>query len=205
MGLSDSPATCMSAVRHYAFADRSLAMEAMDVAGVSRLPRERFPTVRVVYDSVRATPDSPLTFDVAVAFPLSGQGRPYKKMFSELNTLPGCASVNASRSRAKSPRSGAHSRLVSHSVKHSTSTQRWSAACLRSAAARPRGSSTSTQCAGRSSRCSRIRCRSSCSRAACALAETRRRYAAAGAGQGRRITCHSSAAASSRAPAVPCP
>jgi len=50
-----------------AFADRSLAMETKDVAGVSRLPRERFPTVRVVCDSVRATSDSPLTLDAAVA------------------------------------------------------------------------------------------------------------------------------------------
>ena len=99
MGLSDSPATCTSAARLYAFADRSWAMEDQDVAGVSRLPRERFPTVRVVSDSVRAASDSPVTSDIAVAFPVTGQGRPYKMMFSELNTRPGCASVNASRRR----------------------------------------------------------------------------------------------------------
>src|SRR4051812_46312611 len=74
-------------------------MGAKDVAGVSRLPRESFPTVPVVYDSVRAKPDSPLTFGIAVAFPLTGRGRPSKRMFSELDTLPGCASVNASPRR----------------------------------------------------------------------------------------------------------
>ena len=83
----------------FAFADRSTAMEVVDVAGVSRLPCGRFPTVRVVYDSVGAISNSPLTPDTAVAFPPSGRGRPHKRMFSELNTLPDCASVNASRRR----------------------------------------------------------------------------------------------------------
>jgi len=98
MKLSDSPEACMTDVWHYAFSGRSVA-RATDASGVSRLPRERFPTVPVVYDSVRATSDSPLTSDIAVAFPLTGQGRPYRMMFSELDTLPGCASVNASRRR----------------------------------------------------------------------------------------------------------
>ena len=40
-----------------------------------------------------------IAFDIAAAFPLSGQGRPPKRMFSELNTLPRCASANASRRR----------------------------------------------------------------------------------------------------------
>ena len=44
-------------------------------------------------------PELAVTLDVAVAFPLSGRGRPPKRMFSELDTLPSCASVNASRRR----------------------------------------------------------------------------------------------------------
>gem|GEM_PF-6246476 len=59
MELPDSPVTCMSAVRHRASADRSSAMEAVDVTGVSRLPRERFSSVRVVSDSVGDTTRSP--------------------------------------------------------------------------------------------------------------------------------------------------
>ena len=54
-------------------------MDETDIAGVSRLPRERFPTVHVVLDSVGVTSDLPLTFDITVAFPLSGQGRPPQK------------------------------------------------------------------------------------------------------------------------------
>ena len=55
----------------------------------------------VVSDSVSATSDLPLSFDMTVAFPLSGQGRPPKGMPAksnavEFNTLPGCTSVNAS-------------------------------------------------------------------------------------------------------------
>jgi len=79
IGLSDSPATCMSGLWHRAFSDRSAVMETVDVAGVSRLPRGEFPTVRVVSDSVGVTSDLPLTFDITVAFPLSGQGRPPQK------------------------------------------------------------------------------------------------------------------------------
>ena len=55
---SDSPATCMSDVWRLAFSDRSASKET-DVAGVSRLPCEKFPTVLVVLDSVGETPDSP--------------------------------------------------------------------------------------------------------------------------------------------------
>ena len=58
MELSDSPAACMSDLRHRAFSDRSASREA-DTAGVSRLPRGKFPTVRVVLDSVGVTSDSP--------------------------------------------------------------------------------------------------------------------------------------------------
>ena len=32
--------------------------------------------MRLVADSVEVLPDSPLSFDITVAFPLSGQGRP---------------------------------------------------------------------------------------------------------------------------------
>jgi len=38
MGLSDSPATCLSDLWPRAFSDRSASMEETDVAGVSRLP-----------------------------------------------------------------------------------------------------------------------------------------------------------------------
>ena len=85
MELSDSPATCMSALWHRAFADRaptegwSASMGEADVTGVSRLPREKFPTVPVVSDSVGVTSDLPLTLDMTIAFPLSGQGRPSHK------------------------------------------------------------------------------------------------------------------------------
>ena len=51
-------------------------MEELDVAEVSRLPLEKFPTVRVVSDSVGIMSDLPLMFVIIVAFPMSGQGRP---------------------------------------------------------------------------------------------------------------------------------
>ncbi len=35
--------------------------------------------MRVVSDSVRVTSDSPLTFDITIAFPLTQQGRPSQK------------------------------------------------------------------------------------------------------------------------------
>ena len=54
-------------------------MDDTDIAGVSRLPRERFPTLHVVLDSVGVTSDSPLSFDITIAFRLSGQGRPPQK------------------------------------------------------------------------------------------------------------------------------
>jgi len=54
-------------------------MDETDIAGVSRLPRERFPTGHVVLDSVGVTSDSPLAFDITIAFLLSGQGRPPQK------------------------------------------------------------------------------------------------------------------------------
>ena len=75
-----------------------------DIAGVSRLPREKFPTVHVVSDSVGVTSDSPLSFDITIAFPLSGQGRPPQKdaPFSEntgeFNTQPSCTSAGTVRS-----------------------------------------------------------------------------------------------------------
>ena len=74
-GLSDFPETYMSAVWHLAFSDRSTSLDG-DVSGISQLPRGSFPAVRVVSDSVGVTSDSPLSFDVTVAFPLSRQGRP---------------------------------------------------------------------------------------------------------------------------------
>jgi hypothetical protein len=75
MELSDSPETYLSDVRHRAFSDRSASGE-MDVSGVSRLPRGKFPTVHVVSDSVGVTGSLPNVLDITVAFPLSGQGRP---------------------------------------------------------------------------------------------------------------------------------
>jgi len=77
MGLSDSPETRLSDLRHRAFSDRS-ACEA-DVSGASRLPWGEFPAVLVVLDSVGVTSDLPYSLDVTVAFPLSGQGRPPQK------------------------------------------------------------------------------------------------------------------------------
>ena len=62
----------MSAVWHRTFSDRSASMEEADVSGVSRLPWERFPTVRVVADSVGVMSDSPFAFVITVAFPLTG-------------------------------------------------------------------------------------------------------------------------------------
>jgi len=89
----------------FAFADRSPAMEAVDVAGVSRLPCERFPTVRVVYDSVGATSNSPLTFDTAVAFPLSGQGRPPQKdVFGVQTTARLCLCERFATAITRAPR-----------------------------------------------------------------------------------------------------
>lgn len=79
MELSDSPATCLSDLWRRAFSDRSAPMGEADVAGVSRLPWEKFPTVPVVFDSVRVLSDLPLTFDMTLAFPLTGQGRPPHK------------------------------------------------------------------------------------------------------------------------------
>ena len=76
---SDSPTTCMSDLWHRAFSDRSASLGEADVAGVSRLPWGKFPTVPVVLDSVGVISDSPLTFDMTIAFPLSGQGRPPQK------------------------------------------------------------------------------------------------------------------------------
>ena len=79
------------------------SVDETDIAGVSRLPRERFPTVHVVLDSVGEKPDLPLTFDITVASPLTGQGRPPQKnarvsgVTVELNTQPSCTSVNASQ------------------------------------------------------------------------------------------------------------
>ena len=89
----------MSALWHLAFSDRSVFLKETDIAGVSRLPRERFPTVHVVSDSVGATSGSPLSFDITVAFPLSGQGQPPQKdahvsgVTVEFNTQPGCTSA----------------------------------------------------------------------------------------------------------------
>jgi len=63
---------------------------------------------------VGLTSDSPLSFDITVAFPLSGQGRPPQKdallqeNTVEFNTQPGCTSVNASR--RKLPGTTHHSR-----------------------------------------------------------------------------------------------
>src|SRR5665213_4120382 len=65
----------MSALWHLAFSDRSVSVET-DVPGISRLPRGKLLTVRMVSDSVGETSDSPFSFDITVAFPLSGQGRP---------------------------------------------------------------------------------------------------------------------------------
>src|SRR5438046_1974322 len=59
--LSDFPKTCTSDVWHRAFSDRSVSKET-DVFGISRLPRGKFPTVLVVFDSVGVTSDLPLTF-----------------------------------------------------------------------------------------------------------------------------------------------
>jgi len=79
----------------------AVAMDETDIAGVSRLPRERFPTVHVVLDSVGVTSDLPLTFDITVAFPLTGQGRPPQKnarvsgVAVELNTQPSCTSAGS--------------------------------------------------------------------------------------------------------------
>ncbi len=73
--LSDFPVTCMSGLWHRAFPDRSLSNQ-RDVAGISQFPRGKLPSVRVVFDSVGLTSDSPLTFDISVAFPVTGQGRP---------------------------------------------------------------------------------------------------------------------------------
>ena len=55
--------------------------------------------MRVVLDSVGVTSDLPLTFDITVAFPLTGQGRPPQKnarasgVAVEFNTQPLCASA----------------------------------------------------------------------------------------------------------------
>ncbi len=62
----------------------------------------------VVSDSVGFASDLPLAFDMTIAFPVSGSGRPPKVVFSESNTLPGCASVNASPRRL--PNATHHSR-----------------------------------------------------------------------------------------------
>ena len=58
MELSDSPETCTSDLRHRAFSDRSASYET-DVSGVFRLPRGKFPTVPVVFDSVGVMGNSP--------------------------------------------------------------------------------------------------------------------------------------------------
>jgi hypothetical protein len=88
----------MSDLWHLTFSDRSVPKET-DIPGISQLPRGKHPTVRVASDSVRVTSNSPLTFDATVAFPLTGQGRPYKEMISELNTRPSRTPVNASTGR----------------------------------------------------------------------------------------------------------
>ena len=79
MGLSDSPATYTSDVWHLAFSDRSVSKGVTDVTGVSRLPREKFPTVPVVLDSVGFTANSPISFVMTVAFPYPIPGRPPQK------------------------------------------------------------------------------------------------------------------------------
>jgi hypothetical protein len=59
----------MSDVRLITFSDRSVPGET-DVAEISRLPRGKLPPMRVVWDSVGVTSDSPLSFDITIAFPL---------------------------------------------------------------------------------------------------------------------------------------
>jgi len=51
-------------------------MGEVDTAGISLLPLGKIPTVSVVADSVGSTPDLPLAFDMAVAFPIVREGRP---------------------------------------------------------------------------------------------------------------------------------
>jgi hypothetical protein len=56
--------------------------------------------MRVVSDSVGFISDLPLSFDMIVAFPIVREGRlPHTIKISELNTRPGCTSVNASISK----------------------------------------------------------------------------------------------------------
>jgi hypothetical protein len=76
--LSDFPETYTPALWHLAFPDRSNS-KVRDVSGISQLPREFFPSVRVVLDSVEAGSDSPMSFDPTIAFPLTQQGRPSQK------------------------------------------------------------------------------------------------------------------------------
>ena len=72
-------------------------MEELDDSGISLLPSRKFPTMRVVLDSVGFISDLPLTFDMTVAFPVARLGRlPQTMRFSELNGQPGCYPVNAS-------------------------------------------------------------------------------------------------------------
>src|SRR5574340_1089228 len=109
MELSDFPLTCTSVVRRLAFTDRSASMGEAEVAGISWLPRGKFSTMPVVSDSVGGMSDLPIAFDMSFAFPMSEQGRPPQcVIFSELNTRPGCTSVNASSCRL--PDSMHHSR-----------------------------------------------------------------------------------------------
>ncbi len=63
---------------HHAISDRS-NFEKLDVSEISQLPRELFQTMHVVLDAVEVTSDSPFTFDITVAFPLTQQGRPSQR------------------------------------------------------------------------------------------------------------------------------
>ena len=52
-------------------------------------PAGEFPAVLVVFDGVGVTGSLPDALEIAIAFPLSGQGGHHKRMFSELNTRLG--------------------------------------------------------------------------------------------------------------------
>ena len=109
MRLSDCRAACMLELWPRAFSNRSAFMEEADTTRLSWLPSGLFPTVLVVWDSVGFMSDLPIAFVMIVAFPpVRKRSASQKRSFSELNTQPGCTSVNASNWR--SPHSSHHSR-----------------------------------------------------------------------------------------------
>jgi hypothetical protein len=93
--LPDFLETCMPALWHLAFSNRSNSQK-LDVSGISQLPRRLFQAMPVVMDAVSATSNSPLSLNITVAFPLTQQGRPRKERIPELNTQAGLSPVNAS-------------------------------------------------------------------------------------------------------------